>query len=89
MSASSLHKFMYQYCTFINVGSQTSLIIVLSCYGEPSKLKAPKLGKSFQQRGGHRKLKKFPSFSWENFKNRGVITFQKSPNFPKVHKFEK
>ena len=45
------------------------------------------------EKGGpvHRKFKKFPSFSLEKFKKRGggVITFQKSPKFPKVPKFEK
>ena len=60
--------------------------------GEPSKLKSAETWEKFPTGvgGGHRKLKKFPSFSWEKFKKRGgAITFQKGPKLPKVPEFER
>jgi len=54
--------------------------------GEPSKLKKRRnLGKVPNRvRGGHRKFKKFQSFSWEKFKKRGGSShFKKVPSFQK------
>ena len=44
--------------------------------------KRQNLGKVPNRGGGHRKFKKFPSFSWEKFKKRGGSShFKKVPSF--------
>ena len=59
--------------------------------GEPSKLKSPETWEKFPTGGGGviENSKSSQVSVGKSSKRGGVITFQKSPKFPKVPKFEK